>query len=110
MHRSRNFVIGIVSRTKRYQQLGSFNPGRIQDFRIGDAGVGHVGLHAGDAVESGARAHAAGRGFVVGEGLASAWVEAADGEVARERVPQVVPAEEPELGAPSGSFLRFRHS
>jgi hypothetical protein len=37
--------------------------------------VGHVGLHAGDAVEAGARAHAAGGGFVVGEGLAGARVD-----------------------------------
>src|ERR1019366_10059302 len=47
----------------------------------GVEGVGHVGVDAGDSVFGGARAHATGDGFVIGEGLAGAGIDAADGEV-----------------------------
>src|ERR1019366_3332468 len=47
----------------------------------GVEGVGHVGVDAGDSVFSTARAHATGDGFVIGEGLAGAGIDAADGEV-----------------------------
>ena len=47
----------------------------------GVQGVGHVGMDAGDSVFGRACAHAAGDGFVIGKGLAGAWIDAADGEV-----------------------------
>ena len=37
----------------------------FEDFRVGEPGVGHVGLHRGRAVESRSRARAGGDGLVV---------------------------------------------
>src|SRR6202521_3127506 len=59
-------------------------PNRISVFeRLGGGveGVRHVGVDAGDSVFSRARAHATGDGFVIGEGLARAGIDSADGEV-----------------------------
>src|ERR1700687_3788190 len=63
-------ILPEANRIGVFKSLG----GRIQ-------GVGHVGVNAGDSVFSAARAHATGDGFVIGKGLAGAWVDAADGEV-----------------------------
>src|ERR1700730_8596209 len=38
-------------------------------------------MDPGDSVFGRARAHATGNGFVIGKGLARAWIDAADGEV-----------------------------
>src|SRR6202140_5812033 len=55
--------------------------GAFESLGGGVEGVGHMGVDAGDSVFSTARAHATGDGFVIGKGLARAWIDAADGEV-----------------------------
>src|SRR4029077_3019522 len=47
----------------------------------GVEGVGHVGVDTRDSVFGRTRAHTTGDGLVIGEGLAGAWIDAAEGEV-----------------------------
>ena len=78
--------VGAVAVGADAKRVGIFErfDGRVE-------GVGHVAVDAVDAVDSlpvssGARAHAAGDGFVVGEGRVGARIEAADGQIAHRAV------------------------